>query len=206
LLVIVDYGLGNIGSIRNMFKRIGVECAVSGSVEDIIRADRLVLPGVGAFDQGMQNLAQRQLVPALTRKVVDERAPVLGICLGMQLLVEASEEGACAGLGWIKGRCRRFAPGVTAPQIKVPHMGWNTVRALHPGGVFAGLEEESRFYFVHSYYVACDDPASVLGVTSYGTEFPSAIMNGNILGVQFHPEKSHKFGMRLLENFARHLH
>lgn len=202
MIVIVDYRMGNVGSIANMCKKIGVPAVISSRPEDIERAERLILPGVGAFDEGMQNLHASGLLPLLQRRVVEEGTPVLGICLGMQLMTRSSEEGSAAGLGWVPAKTVRFrAP--ENPSLKVPHMGWNHARVIRANSLFDGLEEDARFYFVHSYHVVCDDPAEVLATTSYGVEFPSAFGAGNVFGVQFHPEKSHRFGMRLLSNFAR---
>lgn len=201
MIVVIDYGMGNIGSIANMLRRVGAEARISADHEVIDAAGKLILPGVGAFDQGMQNLADRGLIPLLTRKVVQEKTPILGVCLGMQLFAHTSEEGRCPGLGWLDAAAVRFRPGIES-RLKVPHMGWNTIslRQAHP--VFAGLENGARFYFVHSYHLVCRDPNVVLATTSYGVEFVSAVAGANIVGAQFHPEKSHRFGMQLYRNFA----
>lgn len=201
MVTIINYGLGNLGSIENMLRKIGVEAKLASSPEDILAADRLILPGVGAFDEGMRQLAQRGLIEPLRRKVLEQHAPVLGICLGMQLLTEGSAEGSLPGLGFLHARAHRFDFAIQG--LKVPHMGWNTLKVCKPGGLFISpLEQEQRFYFVHSYYVTCDDQEDVLATTEYGVEFVSAFQRGNIYGVQFHPEKSHRFGMSLLRRFA----
>lgn len=202
MLVIVDYGMGNLGSILNMLKKIGTRAVVSSDAGAIAEADRLILPGVGAFDTGMQRLGELNLIDTLNRKVLDQRTPVLGVCLGMQLLTRGSEEGERPGLGWIDGRAVRFAFDGAYAGLKVPHMGWNTVSVRKPDPLFAGLETGARFYFVHSYYVTCANQDDVLATTEYGGEFHSAVSRANILGTQFHPEKSHRFGMALLANFV----
>lgn len=201
MIVIVDYGVGNVGSILNMFKRLNVEASVSSSASDIERADKLILPGVGAFDHGMGSLNSSGLRPVLDRQVLDRKTPVLGICLGMQLLTEGSEEGKEPGLGWIAGRTVkfRFEPG---QRKRVPHMGWNVVTPTGTDTLFRDLDEDHGFYFVHSYYVTCRSATDVLATTPYGVEFVSAVQKDNVFGAQFHPEKSHKHGMRLLKNFA----
>lgn len=201
MIVIVDYGMGNVGSILNMLTRLGIPARISGEPEVIAVADKLILPGVGAFDQGMRNLAERDLVALLDHRVRQEGCPVLGICLGMQLLGGSSEEGSLPGLGWINAATVRFAFNGDRG-LKVPHMGWNHVRPRPGNSLFAGYDESPRFYFVHSYHVHCHDMADVAGVTTYGIEFHAAVSHGNVHGVQFHPEKSHAFGMRLLQNFA----
>jgi len=201
MIVIVDYDMGNLGSIRNLLKKIGVNSLISSDSDQIASAERLILPGVGAFDAGMENLDRSGLIPVLNRRVIQDRVPTLGICLGMQLMTRGSAEGQRAGLGWIDAEALRFEPTETAP--KVPHMGWNRVAPVRPSPLVDELPDEPRFYFVHSYYVRCHQPDDVLLTTSYGMAFHSAFQRGNVAGVQFHPEKSHKFGMRLLHNFAR---
>lgn len=200
MITIVDYGMGNLGSIQNMFKRIGVPVEVTGDVAVIARSRKILLPGVGAFDSAMQRINDSGLREVLDCKATEERVPVLGICLGMQLLTRGSEEGQIPGLGWIPARALRF-PSLDG--LKVPHMGWNVVVPTRASPLTNGLPAESRFYFVHSYYVQVDDPADSVLKTHYGVTFDAAISHGNIYGAQFHPEKSHKFGMQLLANFAR---
>ena len=199
-VLIVDYGVGNLGSIANMLKKAGVSSRISSDPTAIRQAGRLILAGVGAFDHGMRNLAERELIPALNERAA-AGTPILGLCLGMQLMGRTSEEGTLAGLGWINARSKRFRP-VPGTDLKVPHMGWNTVRSLQSHWLLENLGEGSRFYFVHSYYVECADPGVELGRTTHGAEFCSAVAAGNLMGVQFHPEKSHKFGLALLRNFA----
>jgi glutamine amidotransferase len=204
LIAIIDYGLGNLGSIVNMLKKLGAPAVRTSDADEIERADRLVLPGVGAFDHGMQRLRELDLVDLLSQRVLTDRVPILGLCLGMQLFAEGSEEGTEPGLAWIDAAVRRFSFSPPDPALRVPHIGWNTVRPVGQPPLFGDMPESPpRFYFVHSYHVVCNDPCLVSGLTSYGYEFCSAIGANNIWGVQFHPEKSHKFGMQLFRNFVQ---
>lgn len=204
MIAIIDYGMGNLGSIANMLRKVGAECVVTSDPNAIAKADKLILPGVGAFDAAMRRVNDSGLRAVLDEKVLGEGAPVLGICLGMQLLTDSSEEGELPGLGWIPARTLAFS-GRIDRALKVPHMGWNLVARHTPSALTEGLEsmEEPRFYFVHSYFVKCDDEANSILRTTYGVAYDSAIQKGNIFGIQFHAEKSHRFGMKLLENFAR---
>lgn len=200
MITIVDYGMGNLGAVLNMFKRIGVPARISGDPVCVGSAEKILLPGVGAFDAAMRCINASGLREALERQALVNRVPVLGICLGMQLLTRGSEEGQEPGLGWIAADTRRFP---ARPSLKVPHMGWNLVHRTQGHALTAGLPPESRFYFVHSYFVQADDPANTLLRANYGLDFDAAIVRDNIVGAQFHPEKSHRFGMTLLANFAR---
>lgn len=202
MIAIVDYGMGNLGSIANMLKKVGAQSTISSDPQIITAADKLVLPGVGAFDNGMRNLAQRRLVELLNAQVLQHKKPILGLCLGMQLFTRASEEGQLKGLGWINAQTVRFKFDQANADLKIPHMGWNTLRIHRPHPLLADLEKDARFYFVHSYHLICNDPESALATTTYGYDFASVVAQDNILGAQFHPEKSHKFGMKLLKNFA----
>jgi len=202
MIVVVDYGLGNLGSIANMLKKIGAHAVVSSDPAVVEKADKLILPGVGAFDAGMKNLETRGLIPLLNYRVLEQKTPILGVCLGMQLLCKRSEEGQLPGLGWLDAEVIRFKFDGNIANLKIPHMGWNTLAVRQPHPLFADLEAENRFYFVHSYHVVCADMGNVLAQTNYGFDFASAVVKDNIMGVQFHPEKSHKFGMRLYKNFT----
>ena len=202
MITIIDYGMGNLGSISNMFKRIGVESEVTSDREKIAAAKKILLPGVGAFDAAMERINEGGFREILDRKALLEKVPVFGICLGMQLLTNSSEEGKIPGLGWIPAKTARFAFSQDT-KLKVPHMGWNRVNEKNPSLLINDLPPEPRFYFVHSYYVMAEDEKHVLTTTTHGVEFNSIIQKENIFGAQFHPEKSHKFGMKLLENFAR---
>jgi glutamine amidotransferase len=203
MITIVDYGLGNLASIQNMLSRIGHKSLITPDPERVRRAEKLILPGVGAFDQGMRFLRERGLQEALDEAVLRQGRPVLGICLGVQLLGRFSEEGDAAGLGWIAADTVRIRLGPGHERLRIPHMGWNQAHICKPSRLMEGFDGEPRFYFVHSYRVACDDPADVLASAEHGISLTAAVERGNILGVQFHPEKSHKYGMRLLDNFAR---
>lgn len=205
MIVIVDYGMGNLGSILNMLKKIGAEAVISSRIEEIEQASKLILPGVGAFDNGMRNLAERGVQAVLDRKVLGEKTPILGICLGMQLFSRQSEEGRLPGLGWIEAETVRFRFDEVNSHLKIPHMGWNTVRVAKESPLFRDTNGEERFYFVHSFHVVCRDRRDILAETPYGFDFTSAVQRGNIMGVQFHPEKSHRFGMKLLKNFAENV-
>lgn len=202
MIAIIDYGAGNVGSIANMLRKTGAETVVSTDRAGIERADKLVLPGVGAFDHGMELLKERNLIPVLRQRVERDRIPILGICLGMQLFAERSEEGRESGIGWIEGESVRLRMPAESPALKVPHMGWNTVTPATQRAAEEGLEPTARFYFVHSYHVVPRREADVAARTTYGVPFVSAVQRENILGVQFHPEKSHRFGLHLLRLFA----
>ncbi len=202
MIAIIDYGIGNLGSIQNMIKRMGGKSVITAKPEEIQSAAKLLLPGVGAFDNGMNHLKETGLIDLLNKRVLDEKVPVIGICLGMQLLMESSEEGKEPGLGWVKGKVKKFKFDAGS-NLKIPHMGWNLVEPQKQTPLSANLYEESRFYFVHSYYVDCANREDVMFTTKYGIEFTSGLQHGNIYGAQFHPEKSHKFGMRLFENFIK---
>jgi len=197
MIVVINYKMGNIGSILNMLKKVGARAIVSSDPKEIKNAEKLILPGVGAFDTGMKNLSEAGLIPVLEQKVLKEKTPILGICLGMQLFAEKSEEGSSRGLGWIEGKVKKFQNGLI-----IPHMGWNTINSNKNDPLLEDMLRESRFYFVHSYHFICDNQENELAKTSYGYDFSSIIRKDNIIGVQFHPEKSHKYGMKLLDNFV----
>ena len=199
MIGVVNYGLGNIMSIMNMLRRIGVEAAVCDDPGAIERADRLILPGVGAFDAGMKMLNGSGMRPSLEAQVA-AGTPVLGICLGMQFLGRKSEEGTEPGLGWVAADTVRLR---AADDLPLPHMGWNWIEPKGPSALFDPDDAPLRFYFLHSFVVACDDESTALATFDYGGEFVGALADGNIFGVQFHPEKSHRFGMKVLERFTR---
>lgn len=202
MIIIVDYGLGNLSSIKNMLRRLGHKAEISGDPATILAADKLILPGVGAYDHGMRNIAERGLRDALDRKALTERVPVLGICLGMQLLFEGSEEGTEPGLGWIPGRATLFRFPEGAERLKVPHMGWNEVAQAVKHPLWHDIPDHARFYFVHSYYIEAGKPQQVVGRGHYGKDFAAALAEGSRFAVQFHPEKSHTHGLQLLQNFV----
>jgi glutamine amidotransferase len=202
MITIVDYGLGNIRAFSNLYKRLNIEAAVASTSEALQEATKVILPGVGAFDHAMQLLDRSGMRGTLDSLVLERKVPVLGICVGMQILADGSDEGVLPGLGWIGGRVRAFRSLGLAERLPLPHMGWNDVRAARTSPLLAGLEAEARFYFLHSYYFECADAEAALATSHYGTEFACAVSAGNVFGVQFHPEKSHHFGTQLLKNFA----
>jgi glutamine amidotransferase len=202
MIVIVDYGVGNLGSIKNMFKKIGYKAEPSSDPEVLRQAEKLILPGVGAFDAGMSKLRERGLINLLNELVLEKKVPVLGHCLGMQLMTKKSEEGTETGLGWVEAESIRFKFESDQSHLKIPHMGWNGIDVQRQHAIVAGLETGARFYFVHTYHVVCKNESDVVAYTDYGYNFASVIQKENIIGAQFHPEKSHKFGMQFLKNFA----
>ena len=202
MITIIDYGIGNLGSIKNMLKKAGVKSRISATEEEIADAEKLILPGVGAFDYGMSQLKASPYYETLNKRVLEDKIPVLGICLGAQLLTEGSEEGELPGLGWIKGKTIKFREEKMDKSLKVPHMGWNEVETQKDSKLFEDMFEEPRFYFVHTYHIKCEEEKDVLVRSTYGYNFIAGVENENVVGVQFHPEKSHKFGLKLLTNFA----
>lgn len=202
MIAIIDYGLGNVRAFANVYKKSNIPAVIVKQAEDLKNASKVILPGVGAFDQAMQMLEKSGMRQALDEMVVQRHVPVLGICVGMQLLAPSSEEGSLPGLGWIDGEVKRFQPSATQHSMRVPHMGWNNIRPVKQNGLLHGLGPEARFYFLHSYYLHCNNSEDVIAVTEYGDEFACAINHGNIYGVQFHPEKSHQWGIQLLKNYA----
>jgi len=199
MIYIVNYGMGNLGSVLNMLKYIGVSSQIVDDPGVLEKAEKILLPGVGSFDQAMKRIKEGGFMEVLNHKALTEKIPVLGICLGMQLLTNGSEEGKLRGLGWIHAETIRFPRN---SGLKVPHMGWNLVYPSTDSLLTKKLPEESRFYFVHSYYVKVASEENSILKAEYGLKFDAAIQKENIFGAQFHPEKSHKFGMQLLKNFA----
>jgi len=196
MIGIVDYGMGNVGSVESMINFLGYhKTKIVKSPEELDLVDKIILPGVGSFDNGMDNIIRSGLRLELYHQVLEKRKPVLGICLGMQLLMQKSEEGDLPGLGFIKGECKKF--NFSDTKLKVPHMGWNEAKPIKSDL----CKKDSRFYFVHSYYVECQNKEDIMLETNYGIKFTSGVSKDNIFGVQFHPEKSHKYGMKLIENF-----
>lgn len=202
MIAIVHYGLGNVQAFANIYKRLNIPAEIAETPEAILGADRIILPGVGAFDWAMKRLDASGLREALEEAVIGRGRPVLGICVGMQMMAKRSDEGSLPGLGWIDGEVIRFDETALTQQTHLPHMGWNDVAPLETDGLFRDLAEGARFYFLHSYYFVPHNPDHVLATTDYGGRFASAVRSGNCLGVQFHPEKSHAWGIQLLKNFA----
>lgn len=200
MIVIIDYGLGNLASIRNMIRKAGGKSTISGDPEVIRGAEKLILPGVGHFGAGMENIRSKGLEELLNEKVIKQGVPVLGICLGMQLMARHSEEGDARGLGWFDADVVHFDTN-RMDGLKVPHMGWNDVKLTHAHPLFPDAAAEERFYFVHSYHIRCERPQDIQAEVHYGYDFTCAVSRDNIIGVQFHPEKSHRFGMEVMERF-----
>lgn len=202
MIAIVDYGMGNLGSIYNMLQRLGITGIVTTDPDQIRKAEKIILPGVGSFDQAMKNLNDLNLTGILNEKVQKLKTPVLGICLGMQLMTKGSQEGSLPGLGWINASTRKLDFLSLGSVFKIPHMGWNTLKIKRNISLLADLPLNPRFYFVHSYHLVCNDPLDIAATTDYGYDFVAALQHDNICAVQFHPEKSHQFGMQVLKNFA----
>lgn len=202
MISIVDYGLGNIRAFSNAYKKLGIPFAVAKNSDDLKKATKIILPGVGAFDQAISLLEKSGMRQTLDDIVLNRHLPVLGICVGMQILACSSEEGSLTGLGWIDGEVRKFNPPSSKHSMLVPHMGWNDVKPLKINGLLKGLEYDARFYFLHSYYFQSHRNEDIIAVTDYGGQFACAVNFENVYGVQFHPEKSHHWGIQLLKNFA----
>jgi glutamine amidotransferase len=202
MIAIVDYGLGNVAAFANIYKRLNLPAAAAKKAEDLQGASKIILPGVGAFDQAVDRLTKSGMREPLEEIVRAGRVPVLGVCVGMQMLAAGSAEGTASGLNWVPGNVKKFDVSKLEGSKALPHMGWNDVEPAAGCKLFEGLETGARFYFLHSYYFECADFADVLAETEYGIRFSSAVCRGNLYGVQFHPEKSHRFGVRLLQNFA----
>lgn len=206
MIVVIDFGVGNLGSILNMLNKVGAKAIISSEISDLENADKLVLPGVGSFDNGFIKLKEFGFIPVLNRKVINQKTPILGICLGMQLFTKRSEEGVMPGLGWLDAETIKFNfNNNDNNNLRIPHMGWNTISINREDPIFKDLKEEARFYFVHSYHLICNNEEDILAKTHYGYDFTSIVRKENILGAQFHPEKSHKFGMNLLRNFVEYV-
>ena len=202
MITIVNYGLGNIKAFVNIYNKLNVPCEIATNATDLEKADKLILPGVGAFDHAMEELDNSGMRSTLDNMVLNKKIPVLGICVGMQMLAHSSDEGILPGLGWINGIVKKIDPEKLHHTTHLPHMGWNDVKAVKQSNLFSELEKDACFYFLHSYYFSCNDPADISAVTDYGGAFTCAVQHENIYGVQFHPEKSHHYGVQLLKNFA----
>jgi imidazole glycerol-phosphate synthase subunit HisH len=203
MITIIDYGVGNIFAFQNVFKRLNISSRIAKCVEDLKEVDKLILPGVGHFDYAMSQLNNSGMRERIDELVLVEKKPVIGICVGMQMMANKSDEGTLDGLGWIDANVKKFNELTIQHHTKLPHMGWNDVKPNENHPLFKGLEQESIFYFLHSFYFNCKDQKNIMSTTDYGINFVSSIHKGNIFGIQFHPEKSHSYGEKLLENFAK---
>ena len=202
MIKIIDYGVGNVLAFVNMYVRLNIPIAIAKSIDDFEGASKIILPGVGSFDHAMNQLNQSGMRGKIENLVLDEGIPILGVCVGMQMLAKSSDEGVLPGLGWIDGQVKKIDPSKFNVLVNLPHMGWNDVEPLRNDSLFKELEKDSVFYFLHSYYFSCNDDNNILARTEYGRYFTCAVSHKNIYGVQFHPEKSHQFGSQLLKNFA----
>ncbi len=202
MIGIVNYGLGNIHAFANIYRRLNIPAAIASTPEELRKADKIILPGVGAFDWAMTRLNESGLRDTLQEMVRDNGTPVLGICVGMQMMANRSEEGVLDGLRWIDADVRKLGSASSRRSMQLPHMGWNDVEPKGKGPLFAGLESGAQFYFLHSYYFLPQDEGHVISVTDYHGPFASGVRSENVFGVQFHPEKSHQWGIQLLKNFA----
>lgn len=204
MIGLVNYGSGNIQALSNIYHRLGIPFTTVSTPSELAAVDRIILPGVGAFDQAMRELNASGLRAALDREVRQKQKPCLGICVGMQLMAAQSEEGSTEGLAWIPGTVRKLGYRMSSHSLQLPHMGWNGVETSRPDPIFSGVDLSLGYYFLHSFCFVCQSEDDVLGTTSYGEQFPSVIKHEHIYGVQFHPEKSHQAGIALLKNFAQY--
>jgi glutamine amidotransferase len=203
MITIIDYGVGNLASIHNMFRRLGHPAVITANLEAVAAAEKLLLPGVGAFDYGVSRLRDSGMMEALNHAVLKNVTPILGICLGAQLLTRRSDEGQLPGLGWFDAETVAFDRGKLTHGERIPHMGWTDLEVARPHPLLTDLPEAPRFYFVHSFHLLCSKDEEVIATAHHGYSFAAGIARGHIAGVQFHPEKSHKFGMKVLDNFAK---
>jgi len=202
MIALIDYGSGNINAIANIYKRLNIEFEATKDPDRLKKAKKLILPGVGDFDETMELLNNLGVVNALNELVVEKKIPILGVCVGMQILGESSEEGKIKGFGWIKGNVRKIDESLLKTKPHLPHMGWNTVNPVKKDPVFDNVNKKNGFYFLHSYYFDCQNQEDILATSDYGKTFASAIRHENVYGFQFHPEKSHQNGVELFKNFA----
>lgn len=203
MMTIVHYGVGNISAFLNIFNELGIVCKIAKSHHDLANATKLILPGVGHFDFAMKKLKQSGMITTLNELVLGKKVPVLGVCVGMQMMANESDEGHEKGLGWIDAKIKKIQTDKLEEKLVIPHMGWNTVDIVKQSPIFDNLEINSDFYFLHSYYMKCENKNNILATVKYGREFTAIVQNENIFGIQCHPEKSHQMGSQLLENFAK---
>lgn len=204
MIVIVDYGMGNLRSVQSKIEMLKYSAVISSNPDEIFKASKLILPGVGFFGEAMKNIKLKGLIDVLNQKVQNDKVPILGICLGMQLLTMHSEEGDSEGLKWIDGKVKRFRFNDTNKDLRIPHVGWNKILKKQESILFRDIPENERFYFTHSYCVECDVISETAALTEYGYQFVSVVQKNNVYGTQFHPEKSHKTGLKMIDNFLRY--
>lgn len=202
MITIIDYGSGNIRAIGNIYDKLNVEYTIAKSPEQVIGAKKIFLPGVGAFDETISKLDSTGFRQVLDKEVLENKVPIMGICVGMQILADSSEEGTCKGLGYIKGKVKKINPNLILQKPKLPHLGWNSIEVLKNNELLKDIDPVFGFYFLHTYYFECEDKNNILATTNYGATFASAVYRENVFGIQFHPEKSHHNGVKLLHNFA----
>jgi len=202
MITILDYGLGNVLAFVNVYKRLNIPVSVAKDKNDLVTATKLILPGVGSFDNAIEQLDQSGMLPSIEKLVFEQEMPILGICVGMQILARSSDEGKLPGLGWIDANVRKFDVSSMPIGSYLPHMGWNDVEPIVDSCLFKGMDHDARFYFLHSYYFECDNRKNIMAETDYGRPFNCAVYKDNVYGVQFHPEKSHHYGSQLLKNFS----
>ncbi len=202
MITLIDYGLGNIKAFENIYKRLSVPVKIAKKKNELLDSSHLILPGVGSFDWAMKRLCNSGMIDELNRLVLEEKRPILGICVGMQMMAKSSKEGKMPGLGWLNGHVNLFSDKISNKDLQLPHMGWNEVIPNDTTDLFSGLESSARFYFLHSYYFSPNKNTNILAKSFYGINFTCAVKYENIFGVQFHPEKSHEWGVKLLKNFS----
>jgi glutamine amidotransferase len=203
MITIIDYGVGNIFAFQNVYKRLNIPTKIAKVSKDLFDAEKLILPGVGSFDYAMKQLNNSGMRVKLDELVIEEKVPIIGICVGMQMMGNRSDEGKLEGLKWIDSEILKFDENLIQQRTKLPHMGWNDVTPIIDHPLFRGLEKEALFYFLHSFYFKCNNPTESIAISDYGISFTSAVNRDNIFGIQFHPEKSHQYGEKLLYNFAK---
>ena len=204
MITIIDYGLGNIKAFVNIYDRLNIQTRIARQAEDIKNSSKLILPGVGAFDYAMSQLNRSGMRDEIEKQVLVKKIPIMGICVGMQILAKSSDEGELPGLGWIDGKVKKIESSMITDKIMLPHMGWNTIRPVNNSPLMAGFSDQSRFYFLHSYYFIANNQNDIISTTNYGFDYSSGVNYSNIFGIQFHPEKSHLNGIQLLQNFANY--
>jgi glutamine amidotransferase len=203
MITIIDYGLGNIRAFVNVYNRLNIETKVAHVAEDLKSGTKIILPGVGAFDYAISQLNASSMRDELEKQVIENKIPIIGICVGMQILAKSSDEGKLSGLGWIDGQVKQFDTSLIPYKTKLPHMGWNNINPVNKCQLLFGLSDQSLFYFLHSYYFSCEKKENIISTTDYGITYASVVNKENIYGIQFHPEKSHSNGIQLLHNFAK---